>query len=376
MKQGTLDLYSMLKECVIKILEEGKIMKREKWRKSAFFLLLIMLLSICPVSVRADTIKLGNSFVNQLLGSRSAEYHNRIYYGISQRIYSIKKDGTGKKLVMDMKDGSNGFYNVAVYDGYIYALYDYYGGSDSSDCQLLKIKLNGTGYKNLGRVNDFAITDGKIYCTKTKHISAASSNDTTYNEVHGLYSMNLNGTSAKKLVSGKNIVFYGTDGKMLYYGNRNWNTGNTAVYTCNMKGNSKKKIKTVNGMEGIFFDQNSVYYQKADSEDNYKQDIYQVNMTTEKEKVIYKASGWVSSFYVKNHILYISTDNGLQKINLNTGKKESVNKQVKNGIRGIHGSVIVGERFRMDMKAGTDYDVFMITSSGKMIKRIGAYFVS
>ena len=110
--------------------------------------------------------------------------------------------------------------------------------------------------------------------------------------------------------------------------------------------------------------------------DYFKQYIYQVNIITVKEKVIYKASGWVSSFYVKNHILYISTDNGLQKINLNTGKKESVNKQVKNGIRGIHGSVIVGERFRMDMKAGTDYDVLMITSSGKMIKKIGAYFVS
>ena len=101
---------------------------------TVMILSLALLLSVLPVPASAGTVKLGNSFVNQLLGFGSAEYNNRIYYGISQKIYSIKKDGTDKKILVDMKDGSNGFYKIAVYGGYIYAIYDYYGGSDSSDC--------------------------------------------------------------------------------------------------------------------------------------------------------------------------------------------------------------------------------------------------
>ncbi len=343
---------------------------------TVMFLSLALLLSVLPVPASAGTVKLGNSFVNQLLGSGSAEYNNRIYYGISQKIYSIKKDGTDKKIVVDMKDGSNGFYKIAVYGGYIYAIYDYYGGSDSSDCQLLKFKLDGTGRKNLGRVNNFAIADGKIYCTKTKHIKAVSSYDTTYNQVLGIYSMNLNGTSGKKLVSGSKVVLYGTDGKQLYYGLRNWDTGKTSVYTCTMKGNNKKKIKSVVNMENVFFDKDSMYYQKSDPEDFMKQRIYQVNRKTGKENLVYTASGWIYPFYVRNNCLFISGEDGFKKINLNTGEEKILQEKITNGIRGIHGSVIIGERYRMDMKAGTDYDVLMITSSGKMIKKIGAYFVS
>lgn len=349
--------------------------KNSCWKKAAAVLMaFVLLLCIYPAKTEAKSIKLGNTLENQFLGSGTVEYNNRIYYGISRKIYSIKKDGTGKKLVFEMKDGGNGFYEMAVYGGYIYAIYDYYGGSDSSDNHLLKIKLDGTSCKNLGRVNDFAIADGKIYCTKTRRIS--DEYDNQYNETKGLYSMDLKGANTKKLFSGKSLSLYGTDGKTLYFGSCDWETGKTTVYTSNVKGTNKRKIKTVSGLEGVFFYKGNMYYKRSNPDDPIQCDIYKVDNNTGKTKLLYNSSGWISSFCVDNHNLYVSADEGLQKIDLNTRNIAMVNKQVTNGIRGIHGSVIIGERYRMDMKAGTDFDVLMLKLSGKIIKKIGAYFTS
>ena len=119
-----------------------------------------------------------------------------------------------------------------------------------------------------------------------------------------------------------------------------------------------------------------MYYKRSNPDDPIQCDIYKVDNNTGKTKLLYNSSGWISSFCVDNHNLYVSADEGLQKIDLNTGNIAMVNKQVTNGIRGIHGSVIIGERYRMDMKAGTDFDVLMLKLSGKIIKKIGAYFTS
>lgn len=352
--------------------------KQIKWKKlTALVMAFVLLCSIWPAQEQAKTVKMGNTFENQLLGSGSVEYKNRIYYGLTSKLYSVKKDGTDKKFVCEPEAGANGFCEVAVYGGYLYATFDFYGGSDSSDCHLLKISLNGKSMKDLGRVNEFTIVNGTIYCTKTKHIPATQDAEgyftSSYNKVLGIYSMNLSGGNSKKLMSGDLMRLYGSDGKKLYYDKYNYNTGNTTVYTSDMKGKNKKKIKTDSAMSSVFFSQGSLYYKK-DVSKGYA--IYRVSMKTGAAKKIYTASDWFSNFSVEGNYLLVPSKKGLLKVNLRTGKKVTLNKQVKSVIRGIHGSVLVGERYRMDEKAGTDYDVLLIKKSGKTLKKIGAYFVS
>lgn len=355
--------------------------KRTEWKRLAVFVMaLVMLFGLRPVQAEAKTVKMGNTFENQQLGSGSVEYKNRIYYGLTNKLYSVKKDGTDKKLVLKMPEGDNGFYRIAAYDGWLYAIFDYYGGSDSSDNHLLKISPDGKKYSSLCRANNFSIVNGKIYCTKTKHIPGSQDENgfftSPYNKVLGLYSMDLNGKSTKKLISGEDVVLYGVDGKKIYYGKCDWNSGKTSIYTSDMKGANKKKIKTASNVSAVFFYGNELYFQASDQEYFGEYSIYQVDMKTGTTKEIYSTADWISAFYVEKSNLYISSDSGLQKVSPSTGKKETINKQIKNGIRGIHGSVLVGERYRMDMTAGTDYDVLLIKKTGKTLKKIGAYFVS
>lgn len=102
-------------------------MKQTGKRIGAVLLALAQILTMCTPSVSAKTPALGNTLTNQILGSGTCEYGGRIYYGYDDKIFSVKKDGTGKKTVYTMQDakGLNGFMHIIVYEDYIYAIFDF-----------------------------------------------------------------------------------------------------------------------------------------------------------------------------------------------------------------------------------------------------------
>ena len=80
--------------------------------------------------------------------------------------------------------------------------------------------------------------------------------------------------------------------------------------------------------------------------------------------------------------MYLATyDEGLKKINLETKKEttlvSSSQKSPVYAVNRVFVSVIVYERYREDMKNGTNISIILAKkSNGKKIKEIGAYFTS
>lgn len=357
-------------------------MKQKGKRIGALLLALMLTLAAYPVTAQAKAHTLGNSLTNQMLGSRTCEYGGRIYYGYDDRIYSVKKDGTGKKTVFAMQDakGLNGFSQIVVYDGFIYALFDFYGGSDTCNLQLLRVELDGSDYSNYGGAASFSIADDRIYYTKA--VMRTTEDGFSYMDYDGIYVMEPDGTNAKALVKKGGCCLWAADGEHLYYACYNAKTYQTDFYRCDRKG--KNRTRLLKGMESLALSGNYLYYSK----ENYKPlenggsewstDIYRKNRKDNSVKKIYTCRGSISNFYVDGRNLYVSSYNkGLVRVSASTGKSKVLNKHTGAGIGGVHGSVMVFEQHRMDMENGTDIDMILAkVSTGKKLKKIGAYFVS
>lgn len=354
-------------------------MKQKGKRIGALLLAAVLLVTMQTVSIPAKTHTLGNTVTNQMLGSATSEYDGRIYYGYDDKIYSVKKDGTGKQTVYTMKDGQglNGFSSVMVLDGYVYAIFDFYGGSDASNSQLVRIKLDGTGYKNYGNAANVTAVDGKLYYTKGV---MRTEEDSTYMEYKGVYSMNKDGSKSKALVKKNGFSLNATDGRVIYYSGYNTKTAKYEVYRCDMKGKNRKNLLSSENLRNGCFavDGNDFYYALENTEGTYSTSIYKTNIKTGSQKKIYTCKGDIQSVCVNGKYLLMSSyEKGLVRVNKSTGKSKVLNKHTGAGICGIHGSVMIYEQYRMDMKNGTDIDMILAkTSTGKKIKKIGAFFVS
>lgn len=360
-------------------------MKQTGKRIGALLLALVLAVTMQTVTVSAKTHTLANSMTNQILGSRTCEYGGRIYYGYDDRIFSVKKDGTDKKTVYTMKDakGLNGFSHLIVYDSNIYAIFDFYGGSDTCNCQLIRVGLDGTDFRNYGNASNIALADGKLYYTKA--VMSTDEEGYSYMENIGIYVMDPDGSNSKPLVKKSGNYLIATDGAAIYYRSYNTRTDKYEMYRCDMQGKNRKKLLSLSGSLHCFaVSGNYLYYGVENCKilksgaTEWTTTIYRKSMKDGSKKKICTCHDNVTNFYVDGTKLYASNyEQGLVRVDLSTGKSRVLDKHAGAGLRGVHGSVMVFEQFRMDEKNGTDIDMILAkTSTGKKIKKIGAYFVS
>ena len=350
-------------------------MKKNVWKKIGVMLAAVILLMAQSVMTFAQTDVLGNTVTNQLLGSKSAEYNGRIYYSVRDKIYSVKKDGTGTKLVYKAKKGQGaiGFSELCVYKGTIYAIYDKNPGTDGSNSKLVRVKTNGKSYKELATATDVAVVNGKIYYTKA---SLVKEEDVQYMQPKAICRMDTNGKNTKTLVKKKNIELLAASGSRMIYSVKDYDANKTTIYCCDLKGkNSKKLASETAGVTGYAADENNFYY--AVEAKGVTTVFKKVDMTTGKKENILTTKNFTNSFYVEGDSLYATYEDGMKKYSLSTGKEEAVvNKDVTAGLRGIHGDVMVYEKYEEDNKANTDYSIYLGETGGKKIQKIGAYFMS
>lgn len=352
-------------------------MKQTGKRMGALILALVLALTAYPATVQSKTHTLGNSLTNQMLGSHTCEYGGKIYYGLGDRIYSIKKDGTKKKTVFLMKDAKrcNGFTQIAVYDGYIYALFDYYWGDDDQNLQLVRVKPDGSDYRNFGNAASFSIVDGRIYYTK----EVVKRNDTgqTNIEGRGIYVMDLDGGNEKVLVSNKQSRLFATDGTYLYYHVDHSKTLETQLYRCDMNGKNRTRLLAKSAVAVV--DGDNIYYLRVRTGANggLVSSIYRKNQKNGAIHKIYSCKDLIVNFYLNGKNLYVSRDEkGIVRVNLQTGKAKILNRHVGAGIKGVHGSVVVFEQYREDEKDGMMVDIVLAKiATGKKIKKLGTYFI-
>lgn len=356
--------------------KDGRRMKHMGKCLVALLLAIAMLITLPVTEVSAKKAHaLGNTVTNQLLGARTAEYEGRIYYGIYNKIYSVKKDGTKKKEIYTVKDGegANGFSSIAVYDGYIYALYDSYGGSDGIRDKLIRVKLDGSGYKSFGYASTVAVVDGKIYYTKAE--LETDECDNLYLENMGIYSMNPDGSGKKAIIKKKGITILSADWNRIYYKVYDYKTGKTSFYHCDTKGKNKKKLVTIansNSRYALSGD-NFFYSEEKTADKGIMTYIYRLNMKTGKKTKVHTSTDLMTNFYVDGNTLYTASYNdGLKKVNLSSKKESTLVKGPMGAINGIHGSVMVYSKYKEELTAM----ILAKKSTGKKIREIGTYFVS
>lgn len=354
-------------------------MRQTGKRMGALILALVLAITAYPATVQAKTHTLGNSFTNQMLGSHTCEYGGKIYYGLGDRIYSIKKDGTGKKTVFLMKDAKqcNGFTQIAVYDGYIYALFDYYKGDDDQHLQLVCVKLNGSDYRNFGNAASFSVVDGRIYYTK--EVVKRTDKGQTNIEGQGIYVMDLDGTNEKVLVSNKQSRLWATDGTHMYYHVDNLKTLETQLYRCDMNGKNRTRLLAKSAVAMV--DGDNTYYLRvrtgANGGGGLVSSIYCKNQKSGAIRKIYSCKDLIVNFYLSGKNLYVSrNEKGIVQVNIQTGKAKLFNRHVGAGIKGVHGSVVIFEQYREDEKAGVIVDIVLAkVATGRKIKKLGNYFI-
>lgn len=334
-----------------------------------------------PVMHGAKGHKLGNSSTNQMLGSITAEYKGRIYYAVQNSIYSVKKDGTGKKKIYTGKGKrAEGFSNIAVYNGYIYALYDSAEIGEGMSCyaKLVRMKLDGSGYKSYGYALGFAVADGRIYYTKAKQVK----DPMDLLEPIGIYSMKLDGSKSKALVKKKGVVFLATDGKHIFYKVCSETKYTTSIFRCNMSGKNREKLLTTNNLSNYIVSgdcalsgDNLYFIESRDAENDEDEDtscIIQYNMKTGEKTEVYTVKDTIWMFAVEGNTLYCKCgfwDFKLKKVNLSGKRETTLAKDVN--IFGIHGDVIIYSTFSDRDYKETWY--LARKSTGKKIKKIGTY---
>ncbi|MCM1282339.1 MAG: DUF5050 domain-containing protein [Muribaculaceae bacterium] len=356
-------------------------MKLSVKRLTAFVLAAALVLCGQGVSAAAKTRTLGNTLKNQILGATTAEYNGRIYYSCyNANIYSVKKDGTDKQTVFTMEggEGLDGFGQLAVYDGYVYAIFDFYGGSDSSRPHLVRFKLDGTDYKDYGYALSFGVVEGAIYYTWGMLVTDEYGN--AYVESRGIYSMKADGDNPRALLKKKGAELLGVDQSFLYYRYYNPKTYQNEYYRCDSKGKDSVQLAAVDSYGGVALSGSFFYYAKdsVDSSGKWKTSIYRKNIKTGSSKKVYTFTGSIINFYVSGKQLYASTyEKGMIRVNLDTGKVKSLSKHQGAGICGVHGDLLIYRKYNLDVKDVTYIDVILAKlSSGKKIKKIGSYFTS
>lgn len=339
---------------------------------------MLVTLPVTEVSAKKKVHMLGNSVENQMLGSHSAEYKGRIYYGINNSIYSVKKDGTGRKKIYTMKEG-NRFTRIAVYNGYIYALYDFSPDPSSARDKLVRIKLDGSKYKCLDYADTFAVADGKIYFTRKK--PTGKKNDAALKTL-GIYSMKLDGGSIKAIVKGSGLSLLSSDGKHIYYENKSNKTDRTSIYRCDMKGKSKKKLLTIKDYADCYAISKGYFFYalyNRDSEDTIQsKSVYKLNMKNGKKTKVYteKTRQELQDFFVEGDSLYINNyGKGLKKIKLSTKKESILMKGIVCSIDGVYGNAMVCSKHKDNYTDDLNIQMYLMKkSTGEKIKKIGEYY--
>ena len=167
------------------------------FKVTASLSLMLFALFIGCVSVDGKvSAKTYSVYDNYFGGSCSAVVSgNKVYFSTTEtgliQCYNIK---TGKTTTVISEDGK-GFYSMKKNGGYLYAIYDSYGGSDGSNDSIVRVSINGGSMETLAKGNKFVIKKNTIYYTKTKRITDKYGND--YDKELGVYSMSLDGSNQK-----------------------------------------------------------------------------------------------------------------------------------------------------------------------------------
>ena len=169
--------------------------------KSTYKKLLISILTftiLCGALIIANTsyAKTYNVSGNAYGGSCSAVVSkNKVYFSVTETgalyCYNIK---SGKTTTVIATDGK-GFYSMKKKGGYLYAVYDSYGGSDGSNDSIVRVNIKSGKKETLAKGCNYVIKKNTIYFTKTKRIKDEYGYE--YDKELGVYSMNLNGGNQK-----------------------------------------------------------------------------------------------------------------------------------------------------------------------------------
>lgn len=118
---------------------------------------------------------------------------NKVYFSTTEtgkiQCYNIK---SGKTTTVIKKNGK-GFYSMKKKGGYLYAIYDSYGGSDGSNDSIVRVNIKTGKMETLAKGCNFVIQNKIIYYTMTERTRDEYDND--YDKEIGVYSMNLDGSN-------------------------------------------------------------------------------------------------------------------------------------------------------------------------------------
>ena len=175
-------------------------MKNIFLQKAKLIFSLFLLLSLSLVAtlttgfkVSAKTYSINNNYYG---GSCSTVVvKNKVYFSVTEtgtiQCYNIKSGKTTKIISTDGK----GFYSMKKKGGYLYAIYDSYGGSDGSNDSIVRVNIKTGKMETLAKGSNFVIKKKTIYFTKTKRVTNKYGD--SYDKEIGVYSMNLNGNNQK-----------------------------------------------------------------------------------------------------------------------------------------------------------------------------------
>lgn len=222
-------------------------------KKSAKHLIALVLAICCvlngipSISANAATKKVTG--VETGFAYKSGRY---IYYAFEMegtRTNIMRLDTKTKKkksIISYMYKGNptNGFDNLTIKGNYIYACWDLFYGTDSSDPYIYRFSKDGKSKKRLAAGSNPVIIKNRIYYQKWN----------TKNYTSALYSMKLNGTDKKKVGALKNLklkprVFnydYAQNHSSLTVGNYKYYIGNNqkTIYRYNKKTKKTNKVIT------------------------------------------------------------------------------------------------------------------------------------
>lgn len=325
-------------------------------------------LTISPASefrmkVDAATLKKGNSLTNQFLGSSTVEYKNRIYYSVHGKLFSVKKDGTDKRLVYTISDeiSEYGIDEFVIYKGNVYA--EYY---DTDGYSLICFSLEGGKIEKLGYISGLSLVGNKLYYSKAKPVKESWYIAMKPTEIRV---RNLDTNKDRLVRKGKGSL-QASDGKYLYYRIIGDN-GDYYFYRCDMNGKHQKKIYYAkNSVGNNMVNGDYVYYATQDESNS----IYQVNIKTNNKRKICSNKNMIGSLLVKDHQLYACDSlSGIYKIDISTGKKEMISKGKVNSFYGLHGEVLIFDEY-VESDTLENVTIFLSRLDGKEKKTLGMYY--
>ena len=248
------------------------------------------------------------------------------YYAVYNTIYKLNSEtGTAKK-VKEVKAAYD-VSDISYYDGHLYFTANYYGGSDSSEYYVCRMKEDGTSFEKFGRGCRPVVYDKKIYYLQVKHIYMG---DGAYDDVKGIAVMSLTGKNSKLLVknSATNYMRWsmGVTAGKIYYSKYMASAEKYVVMAYDLK--TKKTEKLFSSKSDIQFvnaDASYVYF-SMDGIDRDSIGIYEIETGKLSEKT-YTGEGYVLGG--KNGIVYYSRSD-TRSIYAYDMKKNKVTTVMKN----------------------------------------------